>query len=63
MPWESHLPVSVTQVPELGANDAGQEGPDSTLGNEGLCNCTNPKVNIVWCPIQVHVLLGQFGVA
>lgn len=60
---QSHLPVPITQVPELGANDAGQEGPDSAPGNEGLCNCPNPEVNIVRCPIQDHELLGQFTIA
>lgn len=60
---QSYLPVSITQVPELGANDAGQEGSDSALGNKGLCDCPNPEVNIVRCPIQLHELLGQFGIA
>lgn len=56
-------PVPIAQVPELGANNAGQEGPNSALGNHGLCNCPNPEVDIVWCPIHIHELLGQFGIA
>lgn len=60
---QGYLPVPITQVPELGANDAGQEGSNSALGNKGLCNCPNPEVNIVRGPIQFHELLGQFGIA
>lgn len=60
---QSYLPVRITQVPELGANEAGQEGSNSALGNKGLCDCPNPEVNIVRCPIQLHELLGQFGIA
>lgn len=60
---QSYLPVPITQVPELGANDAGQEGSNSALGNKGFCDCPNPEVNIVRCPIQIHELLGQFGIA
>lgn len=56
-------PVPITQVPELGANNAGQEGPNSALGNHRLCNCPNPEVDIVWCPIHIHELLGQFRIA
>lgn len=56
-------PVPITQVPELGANNAGQEGPNSALGNHRLCNCPDPEVDVVWCPIHIHELLGQFGIA
>lgn len=61
--FQGYLPVPITQVPELGTNDAGQEGSNSALGNKGLCDCPNPEVNIVRCPIQLHELLGQFGIA
>lgn len=60
---QSYLPVPITQVPELGSNDAGQERSNSALRNKGLCDCSNPEVNIVRCPIQLHERFGQFGIA
>lgn len=53
------LPVPITNVPELGANEASHEWPNSASSHKGLCQCPNPNVNVLWCPVQLYELLCQ----
>lgn len=48
------LPVPITNVPELGANETGHERPHSASFHKGLCKGPNPDVNILWCPIELQ---------
>lgn len=53
------LPVPITNVPELGANETSHERPNSASSHKGLCQRPNPNVNVLWCPIQLYELLCQ----
>lgn len=50
------LPVPITNVPELGANETSHERPNSASFHKGLCKGPNPDVNVFWCPIELQEL-------
>lgn len=55
--WTSPLlPVPITCVPELRANETSHERPNPSSIHKRLCKCPNPNVNVPRCPIQLHEL-------
>lgn len=55
-------PVAVTELPELGPDETGEEPAHTGVGLQGLGHATYPDVDVVGCAILLHQLPCQGNV-